>query len=170
MKNSVKNYTSKDLITALWSETLDSAYQKMGRAHIRHLPVINDDGEVVGIISDRDFQRAIWVQSDDRIPKARFDVAANVKDYMTTPVESVPSDAKLSDVARRMVIEKISAFLVTKNENIIGIITHEDLLRALVHLLETRTDRDDSVKLSVSDLTYNSPVGHIVNSLNFAGI
>ncbi len=170
MQNSVKSYVSNDLITALWTETLDSAYQKMGMAHIRHLPVINDEGNIIGIISDRDFQRAMWVQSDDRFPKARFDAAATVQNFMSTPVEAIKSEAKLSDVARRMISKKISAFLVTKGENVIGIITHEDLLRALVNLIEARTDKDDRFDLDVANLTYNSPVGFVVNSLNLAGI
>lgn len=170
MKNSLNDYISRDLITAHWTESLDSAYHKMGQAHIRHMPVINDEGTVVGIISDRDFQRAIWVQSDDRIPKARFDVAATVRDYMSAPIESVAADAKLSTVAKRMVLKKISAFMVTKNGHIVGIVTHEDLLRALVNLLEERTDKDDRIDLNTSDLTYNSPVGRIIESLSTAGI
>ena len=50
---------SKKLITIKDTYSLESAYNVMQTHSIRHLPVLNDQDEVVGIISDRDLMRGV---------------------------------------------------------------------------------------------------------------
>lgn len=142
MKLMVKEGMSTDVITVENSESLLNAYQLMQRRRIRHLPVVNADGVVVGILSDRDINRAMHSQIDKsnafvKSEEVVFDPKARVEDYMSWPVKAFDKDRSLKEVAKEMIHEKISAVLVTDRENdIAGIITTEDLLRVLIELLE----------------------------------
>ena len=93
------------------------------------------------MLSDRDVQRAM-VSTIEHEPRGRgtsetivFDPETRVKDYMSWPVEAVDQNTGIKLIAERMIAEKISSFLVSKNEKIIGIVTTEDLLRVLIELL-----------------------------------
>jgi CBS domain-containing protein len=50
LENAVKTVMSKDVVTALLSETIDEGLARMTDRRIRHLPVI-EDGKLVGIVS-----------------------------------------------------------------------------------------------------------------------
>lgn len=140
-KKHVKENMSTHLVTIGWGESMENAYLRMQSKRVRHLPVLSESGEIVGILSDRDVQRSMISQmerspgrviSDESI---EFDPESRVRDYMTWPAKSVDLNSDLRVVAERMVSEKISSFLVSKEDRVVGIVTAEDLLKVLAQLL-----------------------------------
>ena len=89
----VQQNMSKDLVTVRASDSLDLAYAKMVRHEIRHLPVLNEENQLVGLLSDRDLQRALksTVSGTDsfKFESCEFDPTSKVFDYMSSPIQSV---------------------------------------------------------------------------------
>jgi len=166
----VDRIMSKNLVTAHWTEELNSAYNKMRRLGVRHLPVVADQGEIIGIISDRDFQRAMTY--DESQPsyclKAEFANNSLVRDFMSQPVVTVNDHMDVKTVAHLMIEKKISAVLVINRLNrAIGIVTHEDLLKMLVGILD---QQDESVFEELEGIAYNSSIGTATTALAQAGV
>lgn len=137
----LKENMSKHLITIAWDESIERAYRLLKANEVRHLPVHSNSGEIIGILSDRDVQRAMIsriepvagrVTGDETID---FDPNSRVSDYMSWPPKSVDQNADLKLVAEKMIIGKISALLVVNGEKIVGIVTTEDMLKVLLELL-----------------------------------
>lgn len=156
--------------TVLWSESLRSAYEKMHRYQVRHLPVIDDDGQVTGMLSDRDLQRAMIVDSPDqaaRDVRAEFDPNQCVGDFMASDVFAISINSDLLEAAQTMKSLKISALVVADDKGeMVGIITSEDLLQVLIELLNHKS----SVFEEFKSLCYNSSLGPIANFLSQSGI
>jgi acetoin utilization protein AcuB len=165
-----KQTMSEGLVTAYMMDSLATVAEQMKRYRIRHMPVLDDAGRVVGIVSDRDLQRATWpVESPGdnyRDEKPMFRPAAVVSDYMSWPIKSVPSDTNLIEVAKMMIDEKISAVLVTKGHSLVGIVTHEDLLKVLTSVLKPPTSKMELLKR----WAYDSPIGQIATTLSDIGL
>lgn len=132
---------STHLITIKWNESMRTAYQLMQSNRVRHLPVLSDSGEMIGMVSDRDVQRSMVSQierptgqilSDEKI---EFDEGSQVRDYMSWPAKSIEMRTDLRRVAETMILEKVSSLLVCDGNRTVGIITVEDLLRVLMQLL-----------------------------------
>jgi len=97
---------------------------------IRHLPVV-DDGQLVGIVSDRDLHA---YQSPGDLCSAR------VRDAMSEPAFSVTASTSIDDVARTMSERKLGSVIVVTNDGIVeGIFTMVDACRALAEILERVT-------------------------------
>jgi CBS domain-containing protein len=164
---------SKKLIVVSEDASLDAAYSLMKRHDIRHLPVVNDDGGVIGILSDRDLQRALKSHVSGigltRWESCEFDSSLIVSDYMTWPVKSVDLSAPLKSVVEMMIGEKISSILVSSSSGVVGIVTTIDLLRFLVELLG---DDEKSWKMSLENVfrRANFTFGAAAQSLANAGI
>ncbi|MEQ1875818.1 MAG: CBS domain-containing protein [Bdellovibrionia bacterium] len=170
MPMQAKQTMSEGLITAYMMDTLATVAEQMKKHNIRHMPVLDDGGNVVGIVSDRDIQRATWpVESPGdnyREERPVFRPSAVVSDYMSWPIKTVTSDTGLNDVAQMMIKEKISAVLVTKSQRLVGIVTHEDLLKVLLSLLKPPESRVELLKR----WAYDSPIGQIATSLSEIGL
>ncbi len=141
---STKRYMSHNLISVAWTETMQAAFDKMSSHRIRHLPVVSETQEVVGIISDRDFQRAMQIDEPDffsgRVPQAAFSPHARVRDFMCSPIQTLSVESSLSEAAKVMLDKKISALLIANEAEIVGILTTDDLLRALIESLEQTSE------------------------------
>lgn len=92
---------------------------------VRHLPVIDDRGRLVGVVSDRDL-----------IPSKR---AHRVADVMTRDVVTTRPDVPASEAASVMLDHKISSVLVVNDDQkLVGMVTQTDYLelarRALLGL------------------------------------
>jgi CBS domain-containing protein len=134
MEPLLRRYSSQNLITVNQNDSLLKAYKKMQEMKIRHLPVVDDEGTIVGILSDRDLSRATLRQGNVE----SLDAGAQVKEWMSWPVEVASSESSLQAVAQRMMDQKISSLLIEGRQGqVVGIITTEDMLRALVNLLNT---------------------------------
>ncbi len=114
MKSNTSEVMSINMITAQMTDSLENAYSKMKEKKIRQLPVIDCD-QVVGIISDKDLSPIIS--------------GGVVQDFMNTQIISVPYNTEIISVIQRMINEKISAAMITTENIIVGMVSHDDLKR-----------------------------------------
>jgi CBS domain-containing protein len=166
----IKYAMSSRVITALATEDLQSAYDKMRDHYFRHLPVVNEGGEIVGMLSERDLERAMVTEPSYLSPRDRtveFDADFKVKDFMTSNVQVIHEAANLKKAARLMRDRHISSLLVVDDASeMVGIITRDDLLTVLIELLNREPSLIDEFKV----LAYKSPIGAIARFLGQAGI
>jgi acetoin utilization protein AcuB len=164
-------FMSKKLVTIVPKESLVVAWKIMREKRIRHLPVVDADQSIIGILTDRDLQRAIHTEFDQsgdvRYTIERFAPQESAQDYMSSPVRFVAADTPLITVATQMVEQKISSLIVTDNDEATGIITTDDLLWALIRMLDN--EKEPGIKKLVSSLMV-SPVGEIAHRLSNVGI
>jgi acetoin utilization protein AcuB len=103
---------------------------------IRHIPII-DDGKLVGILSDRDIQRCTpslltRVSADEY--NAIFEDTP-VARVMTRDPKHISPEAPLHAAATMLRAHKLGCLPVIEGGKVIGIITKDDMLAALVRLL-----------------------------------
>lgn len=133
MKSRNADIMSKKILSIHLDSKLEDAYWMMMENRIRHLPVRGNDGGILGMLSDRDLQRAMRSECD---AQPEFDPALRVEDVMSWPIRGVRASLSAKEAAERMLSEKISALLVMDDEmEPVGIITTDDLLKLLVKLL-----------------------------------
>lgn len=145
MRKEANEIMTKKLITISMSASMLEAYKIMFSRKIRHLPVVDSLGNIIGILSDRDVQRAMKLEhrqnafQDESID---FDPADKTKDFMSFPIKTVNSTSSVRDVALMMLNEKISAFLVVDNNELpCGIVTTDDMLKLLISFLDKDPSR-----------------------------
>lgn len=132
-----RSLMTKNLITVKATTPIIAAYEEMRDRGIRHLPVVDVSGKLVGILSDRDLLRAANTRVVNEIEQEMtFNPHHTVEDFMSWPVQTVSELASVEDVAKKMIEQKVSAFVVNgPNHYFKGIITTDDLLQYLVELL-----------------------------------
>jgi CBS domain-containing protein len=134
--------------------TLLDALALMRGQKITGLPVVDDAGEVVGVLSQRDVARALAVKGSLPEVTDLFDLLVfgvptqrspdpgdflrvleetHVRDSMSTPPITIPLDASLELAADLMRKNEINRIPVLKGSRLVGIITRDDLVRALAH-------------------------------------
>ena len=154
MKLSLKDHMSRKLQVISLDDTVDNALHMMRNNWIRHLPVLDRNNEsVVGMISERDLLVA---------PKTQ----APVSTIMSTPVKIFDINTPLDSVVHAMIVDKMSAYLITDNEEVIGIVTSEDMLV----LLEDLLTKDEKKPTTVMDLLMNPVLQRTMNMMSQAGI
>jgi predicted transcriptional regulator len=150
----VKKVMSKKLITVKMGTSLHDAYLMMKEKRIRHLPVVDIMDDIVGILSHRDLSA---VHGSKNIP---------VEMFMTSPVEFVDKGLSLRSAILHMLEKKISCLLIAdEHEDAVGIVTTDDLLWHLAHLLSA--EEDEQPILSAMD---RETIGTIANQLANMGI
>jgi len=114
-------------------DRLDLADQVMKLGRVRHLPVLADDGKLVGIVSNRDLLEASLTSVLSFEPEQRrgFLRSIEVKEVMKRTVETVSPDTTLGVAASRMIRQKIGCLPVVDAEHrMLGLVTETDLLIA----------------------------------------
>jgi CBS domain-containing membrane protein len=115
------------------NDQLPLADDLMKQERIRHLPVLDDDGELVGIVSQRDMFRGALAHAlgYGETAQRRMLGLLVVKEVMTTQVVTVGPDAPIADAARTMVDRKIGCLPVVEGGRLVGILTESDFVEML---------------------------------------
>ena len=155
METQIKDIMTKTLIAVPIGSPVALAAELMKEKRIRHLPVVDELDEIVGIISQRDFN---LLENLEEIPVERV---------MSSPIYSIDQDTPLRSAIFKMLEHKISSLLISdENDDAVGIITTDDLLGYLVYLLD-KSDKDRWPFFSVLD---TQTLGEVARQLSLAGI
>jgi len=124
---------SSDPVTASADDTLSMVVERMGRLGIRHVPVIDGDRRVIGILSDRDVRTAIGnplraLRTREAIVRIE---STRVAHAMSRSPLTIAAGTRLSRVAALFVDRKVGILpVVDGNERLAGIVSYADVLRA----------------------------------------
>lgn len=125
----VEEFTTPDPITADENMLVDELVALLESNSIRHLPVINAEEKVVGIISERDLR---LVKGLDLVSHQH--IRAN--DIMTPDPVTVIASTPIDEVAFIMSEKKIGSMLVNDDSGkLLGIFTASDALNALIEII-----------------------------------
>ncbi len=130
---------TRNVVTVGPESGILEARELMARHRIRHLPVVEGDNILVGIVSDRDIRSTMpsQVLTAEECEKQK-DIIGNfkVRDIMTrNPVTISPTDT-LEDALLLMQKMSVGAFpVVDQQRKLKGIISVRDLMRAFINVL-----------------------------------
>jgi CBS domain-containing protein len=129
----VRDIMTTALITMRSNETIGQADDDMRVADIRHIPVIDDRGRLVGIVSNRDLFRAIRRGNKD---------AVAVADIMSRSLHTLTEDAPAYRATELMLEHKIGAVPILGDDgHLVGLVTETDLLRVADRALRQKGER-----------------------------
>jgi CBS domain-containing membrane protein len=120
----------------------------MAEKHIRHIPVVVDEDDLIGVVSDRDLlSRALG--SDTDLPlslQAELLDADKVRDVMTWDVETVEVDEDVTIAAQVMLDNKYGCLPVLEEGKLAGILTEADFVRFVATSAESGAPQPARVK------------------------
>ena len=133
----VKDWMTKNVVTATTHTTLPDAHKLMKEHKIRRLPVLDDHGHLVGIITRGDVREA---SPSDATTLSIYELnyllaKLTVDKIMTKNPVTVTSDTLVKEAARLMLEHKIGGLPVVENSKVVGIITESDIFRVMVQRL-----------------------------------
>jgi CBS domain-containing protein len=132
----VRDLMSRQVVTIGTSDSCLEAVMRMQRARVRHLPVVNRDGLLVGILTDRDLRHHLFSpRVFPELGTTPVDVlfkAVPVAEIMSTDVITVEPDDDLAEAARTMRERQVGSLPALENGRVVGILTEIDMLREIV--------------------------------------
>jgi len=127
-------------ITVTEDTAIDEALKLMRDKKVRRLPVLNEKGELAGIVAEKDVLYASPSPATSlSIHEIHYLVSRiKVSEIMTKNVITVTEDTPLEDAARVMADNQIGSLPVMHDSKLVGIITETDLFKIFVELLGAR--------------------------------
>ncbi|MCH8985702.1 MAG: CBS domain-containing protein [Acidobacteria bacterium] len=119
--------------------------REMFRSQVSGLPVTDDDGLLVGIITEADFLRLELSRFESDNPAA----VESVGDIMTRAVETIGPNTPLVEAAKVMVVREVKRLpVVDDSDRLVGIISRMDVVNAFTRPDEVIEDeiREDIVR------------------------
>lgn len=128
----VEQIMTKDVITLSPEDSIRTAIHLMREKNIRHLPLLNAEKEMVGLVTDRDIKSAtpVFMESE----KIHQQLEMPLSSIMTTIIITGHPLDFVEDVAVIFYDHKIGCLPILNSGELVGIITGTDLLHTLVEL------------------------------------
>jgi CBS domain-containing membrane protein len=127
----VRDLMTEQVIAVVPEDSLTTLRDLMYERHIRHMPVVDRDRELVGLVSQRDLLRNALIEQQD-VPIFVEDVLLQhllVGDMMNTGVEAIEPDTEIGEAARIMFENKYGCLPVVEGRRLVGILTEADFVR-----------------------------------------
>jgi acetoin utilization protein AcuB len=136
----VKDRMSAHPLTISESEPISSAHRYMQEQDIRHLPVVNRSGKLVGIVTEDDLLKAepsgvtllsVW-EIHSLLEKVK------VRNVMVGDVIITTEDTPIEEAAHLMMDHKIGCLPVMREDRLVGIVTESDIFRTFMEFFSAR--------------------------------
>jgi CBS domain-containing membrane protein len=127
----VRDFMTQNLVTVQPGDTIAKAHELMLDNRIRHLIVVDGDGDLVGVLTHRDLLRSALIERTGLPLSLQRDVLRRVRveEVMTTEVESAEADQWLQEAAVVMFENKYGCLPVVEGSRAVGILTEADFVR-----------------------------------------
>lgn len=142
----VRDIMTTDVVSAKRGTSVNELAKLMGARDISGVPVLDDDGAVVGIVTELDMivrntrldmPRFIQILDLGRIPlerrsdyehRMRHMLGARAEDLMSEEVVTVSPDDSVEDLAELMVKRRVNPVPVVENGKLVGIVSRADII------------------------------------------
>ena len=128
----IEDIMIKDVITLTQDATIEQAIETVKEKKIRHIPIVDDNQNLVGLLCDVDIRSA--TPSIFRIDEYKDDLLKPVSEIMVKEVLTAHPLDFVEEVAYTFYDRRISCMPVVSNQRLIGIVTETDLLHTYVEL------------------------------------
>ena len=126
----VKDFMAKKLITFAPDTDIRKAIEIIVKKGISGAPVVNSEGDLIGIISEKDCIRTIVGGPYNQAPGG----IGSVADFMSTNVKTLPSSATVLDAAYQFAFTQYRRFPVVEKGKLVGQISRHDVLKAILKM------------------------------------
>ena len=126
-----------NLVTVSPDTTLVKAKDIIDKKGIHHLLVVNDNGDLIGLVSDRDLKQS-WASSATTLSVHELNyllAQLTVEMIMTKKIVTISPGTTIERAALIMQENRINALPVTEAENLTGIITTNDVMKVLLRAI-----------------------------------
>ncbi len=150
----VRDIMTKDVLSVKPDASVNEVAKLLGARDISGVPVVDDDGRVVGIITELDLiarntrlemPRFIEVLDWGRIPlerprhaqeRLKHMLGTEARDVMTEKVITIGPEAEVEELAELMVKRRINPVPVVENDRLVGIVSRANLIDMMAAELE----------------------------------
>jgi acetoin utilization protein AcuB len=138
MAKKVTDYMTRKVITITPDTGIREAFFIMKAHHIRHLPVVDNDKKLIGIVSDRELRRPEWVDESMDISHVYYlNDEMSIKDVMIKNIYVINTYDSLNKAIHVLLDNHIGAApVLDKTGALVGMLSAVDLLRALDDMIE----------------------------------
>lgn len=135
----VKDLMQTDVVTLRMTDTLEVADTFMRMGLIRHLPIVDADNQLVGLVAQADLLKAsasLVLPLIGITEKEGLGTVA-IHDVMVTNITTITPDAEIVEAVDLLAAGRLGCLPVVENSCLVGILTETDCLRYLSDLLKT---------------------------------
>ena len=125
---SIKEFMAKQLITFQSDTPIETAMESFLENKISGAPVLDDQGKLVGVLSEKDCMRTLFESSYYN------NLGGFVREYMSTDLKTINIHDTLSNVADEFIKSRFRRIPVMEGDELVGQISRRDILRAIVKL------------------------------------
>src|SRR5919112_1064893 len=131
---SVEDYMTITTVTMNFKNSVLDIAKKMLAENISSIPITDDDGEIIGILTERDMMKIVA----NELPPGGISAMS----LMSFPTIKVKKKAPIEEAAKIMATKKLRHLIVedTYNKDVVGIITSTDLARYLKQKSKTNEE------------------------------
>jgi CBS domain-containing membrane protein len=130
----VRDLMTDPVFTLRPEDDLAALYDVMDSKHIRHVPIVDRERDLVGLVTHRDLSRsALGPQEDAPLSLQREMLRRRkVREIMATEVDTIEADEDLRTAAQMLIENKIGCLPVVEGTHLVGILTESDFVRHYV--------------------------------------
>lgn len=133
----IKDWMTKDPVVVLPTTSIMKAAKKMKENKVRRLPVVDEEGRLVGIVSDRDIKEASPSKATTLDMHELYYLLSEIRvaDIMTkNPLTVMPADT-VEKAAVILMRNRIGGLpVVDEDKKVVGVITDSDIFKVLIKI------------------------------------
>jgi CBS domain-containing protein len=141
---------TEDIISVHRHHTINHVIDEMNKNEIERVVVKDDTGKPVGIISSRSLALNLLTDNEGKLSTKSIkmtrrsspggqktyryvkEVPLTAEDIMVSPIVSIDINEKISSAAKQLIEEGITALPVSEGEEIVGILSRTDIMKAVI--------------------------------------
>ena len=127
----VRDLMTEKVYTLRSRDNLATLYDLMDSRRVRHVPIVDNEGEIVGLVTDRDLSRSALGSVEELPLSVERDSlrTTKIRNIMATEPDTIEPDATLKEAAEALLENKIGCLPVVEGLHLVGILTEADFVR-----------------------------------------
>ena len=135
----VRDLMTEKVFTLRPGNNLATLYDLMDSKHVRHVPIVDSEEELVGLVTHLDLSRSALGRLEGLPLSAERDALSTkrIRDIMLTEPDTIEPDAALKDAAQILLENKVGCLPVVEGLRLVGILTEADFVRDFLERSQT---------------------------------